>query len=227
MRVLIIEDDRGMAGLLQRGLQEENQVVSLAFDGQSGLEIAKAYEFDVIVLDWMLPLMDGPEVAQRLRKIGNSSPILMLTARDAVPDVVKGLDAGADDYLTKPFSFAEFLARLRALARRPKTEAGAKPLKVANLMLDPNTRQVSRGGRELRLTPTEYRLLEFLLRRSGRVASRQAIVEAVWGLDSDVEENTLDAFVRLLRAKVDQNHQLKLIHTARGFGYCIKQESEE
>ena len=125
MRVLIIEDDRAMASLLQRGLQEENQVVSLAFDGQSGLEIAKYYEFDVIVLDWMLPLVDGPEVARRLRKIGNASPILMLTARDAVPDIVKGLDAGADDYLTKPFSFAEFLARLRALARRPKTEASA------------------------------------------------------------------------------------------------------
>lgn len=227
MRVLIIEDDRAMANLLQRGLQEENQVVSLAFDGQSGLEIAKAYEFDVIVLDWMLPLMDGPEVARRLRKIGHSSPILMLTARDAVPDIVKGLDAGADDYLTKPFSFAEFLARLRALARRPKAEASAKPLKVANLILDPNTRQVSRAGRELKLTPTEYRLLEFLLRRSGRVASRQAIVEAVWGLDSDVEENTLDAFVRLLRAKVDQNHKPKLIHTARGYGYCVRQESEE
>jgi two-component system, OmpR family, copper resistance phosphate regulon response regulator CusR len=227
MRVLIIEDDRSMAGLLQKGLQEENQVVSVAFDGQSGLDFARTYEFDVIVLDWMLPRMDGLEVARQLRKIGNSFPILMLTARDSIPDVVKGLDAGADDYLTKPFSFAEFLARLRALARRPKTEAGARPLKVANLVLDPNTRQVSRGGRELRLTPTEYRLLEFLLRRSGRVASRQAITEAVWGLDSDVEENTLDAFVRLLRAKVDQNHKLKLIHTVRGFGYCVKQESEE
>jgi DNA-binding response OmpR family regulator len=227
MRVLIIEDDRGMAGLLQKGLQEENQVVSLAFDGQSGLEIAKSYEFDVVVLDWMLPVMDGPEVARRLRKIGNSSPILMLTARDAVPDIVKGLDAGADDYLTKPFSFAEFLARLRALVRRPKTEAGARLLKVANLVLDPNTRHVSRGGRELRLTPTEYRLLEFLLRRSGRVASRQAIVEAVWGLDSEVEENTLDAFVRLLRAKVDHDPKSKLIHTVRGFGYRVNRESEE
>jgi DNA-binding response OmpR family regulator len=226
MRVLIIEDDRSMAGLLQKGLEEENQVVSVAFDGQSGLDIARSYEFDVIVLDWMLPLMDGPEVARRLRKIGNSLPILMLTARDAVPDIVKGLDAGADDYLTKPFSFAEFLARIRALARRPKTESAAKPLKVANLTLDPSTREVFRGGRELRLTPTEYRLLEFLLRRNGRVASRQAIVEAVWGLESDVEENTLDAFVRLLRAKVDQNHKLKLIHTMRGFGYCVKQESD-
>jgi DNA-binding response OmpR family regulator len=227
MRVLIVEDDRSMAALLQRGLQEENQVVTLAFDGQSGLDIAKSYEFDVVVLDWMLPLMDGPEVARRLRRIGISFPILMLTARDAVPDVVKGLDAGADDYLTKPFSFAEFLARLRALARRPKTEAGTRPLKIANLSLNPNTREVFRAGRELKLTPTEYRLLEFLLRRSGRVASRQAIVEAVWGIDADVEENTLDAFVRLLRAKVDQNHKLKLIHTVRGFGYCVKQESEE
>jgi len=216
-----------MAGLLQKGLQEENHVVSVAFDGQSGLDLAKSYEFDAVVLDWMLPLMDGPEVARRLRKMKNSFPILMLTARDAVPDIVTGLDAGADDYLTKPFSFAEFLARLRALARRPKTESIAKSLKVANLVLDPNTREVTRGGREVRLTPTEYRLLEFLLRRSGRVATRQAIVEGVWGLDSEVEENTLDAFVRLLRAKVDQNHKVKLIHTVRGFGYSVRQEPEE
>jgi DNA-binding response OmpR family regulator len=123
MRILIIEDDRSMAGLLQKGLQEENQVVSVAFDGQSGLDITKSYEFDVIVLDWMLPLMDGPEVARRLRKTGNSLPILMLTARDAVRDIVNGLDAGADDYLTKPFSFAEFLARLRALAAQKRNPA--------------------------------------------------------------------------------------------------------
>jgi DNA-binding response OmpR family regulator len=227
MRVLIIEDDRSMAGLLQKGLEEENQVVSVAFDGQAGLDIAKSYEFDVIVLDWMLPLMDGPEVARRLRKIGNPTPILMLTARDAVPDIVKGLDAGADDYLRKPFSFAEFLARLRALARRSKTTPPAKRLAVADLVMDPAAHQVFRGAREIKLTPTEYRLLEFLVRRSGRVASRQAIVEAVWGLESDVEENTLDAFVRLLRGKVDQHHKQKLIHTVRGFGYCVKQESEE
>src|SRR6201993_624533 len=227
MHILVVEDEPEMAGLLTRGLEEESYQVSVARDGRAALELSSAQAFDVILLDVMLPKMDGLEVARELRGRDEETPVLMLTARDAVPDIVKGLDAGADDYLTKPFSFAEFLARLRALARRPKTEAGAKPLKVANLILDPNTRHVSRAGRELKLTPTEYRLLEFLLRRSGRVASRQTIVEAVWGLDSDVEENTLDAFVRLLRAKVDQNHKVKLIHTARGYGYCVRQESEE
>jgi DNA-binding response OmpR family regulator len=227
MRVLIIEDDRNMAGLLRRGLEEENHIVSLALEGRAGLELAESYQFDVIVLDWMLPGMDGLEVARRLRKGGKATPILMLTARDAVPDIVKGLDAGADDYLTKPFSLAEFLARLRALARRPADVPPSARLEIADLALDPSTRQVFRGRHEIRLTPTEYRLLEFLMRRSGRVASRRAIVEAVWGLEAEVEENTLDAFVRLLRTKVDEGYKQKLIHTARGFGYSVKRESEE
>jgi len=227
VRVLIVEDDRNMAGLLQKGLEEENHIVSLAFDGRAGLELAESYQFDVIVLDWMLPEMDGLEMARRLRKNRRPIPILMLTARDAVPDIVKGLDAGADDYLTKPFSFAEFLARLRALARRPAATPLSSRLEIADLALDSSTRQVFRGRREIKLTPTEYRLLEFLMRRSGRVASRRAIVEAVWGIEAEVEENTLDAFVRLLRAKVDEGHKQKLIHTARGFGYTVKQESQE
>jgi DNA-binding response OmpR family regulator len=227
MRVLIIEDDRAMAGLLQKGLEEEQHVVSSALDGRTGLELAKAYQFDVIVLDWMLPEMDGLEVARRLRTRGNGAPILMLTARDTVSDIVKALDVGADDYLTKPFSLAEFLARLRALGRRPAATMPGKQLEVADLALDPSTRQVFRGRHEIRLTPTEYRLLEFLMRRAGTVASRRAIVEAVWGLEADVEENTLDAFVRLLRSKVDQGHKLRLIQTVRGFGYCVRAESKE
>jgi DNA-binding response OmpR family regulator len=227
MRVLIVEDDRSMAALLKKGLEEENQVVSAAFDGPSGLELAKSYEFDVIILDWMLPAMDGVEVMRRLRKSGNATPILMLTARDAMQDIVKGLDAGADDYLTKPFSFAEFLARIRALTRRPNVISHVRRLKVDDLVIDPATHQVFRGEREIQLTPTEYKLLEFLVRRTGRVASRQAIVEAVWGLESEVEENTLDAFVRLLRKKVDQQHKLKLIQTVRGFGYCVRAREEE
>ena len=227
MRVLIVEDDRSMAALLKKGLEEENQVVSAAFDGPSGLELAKTYEFDVIILDWMLPVMDGVEVMRRLRKAGNFTPILMLTARDAMPDIVTGLDSGADDYLTKPFSFTEFLARLRALARRPNTISHVKQLQVDDLVIDPATHQVFRGEREVQLTPTEYKLLEFLVRRTGRVASRQAIVEAVWGLESEVEENTLDAFVRLLRKKVDQQHKVKLIQTVRGFGYCVRSREEE
>lgn len=222
-----MEDDRSMAALLKKGLEEENQVVSAAFDGPSGLELAKSYEFDVIILDWMLPVMDGVEVMRRLRKAGNFTPILMLTARDAMPDIVTGLDSGADDYLTKPFSFTEFLARLRALARRPNTISHVKQLQVDDLVIDPATHQVFRGEREVQLTPTEYKLLEFLVRRTGRVASRQAIVEAVWGLESEVEENTLDAFVRLLRKKVDQQHKVKLIQTVRGFGYCVRSREEE
>jgi len=216
-----------MAALLKKGLEEENQVVSAAFDGPSGLELAKSYEFDVIILDWMLPVIDGVEVMRRLRKAGNFTPILMLTARDAMPDIVTGLDSGADDYLTKPFSFTEFLARLRALARRPNTISHVKQLQVDDLVIDPATHQVFRGEREVQLTPTEYKLLEFLVRRTGRVASRQAIVEAVWGLESEVEENTLDAFVRLLRKKVDQQHKVKLIQTVRGFGYCVRAREEE
>jgi two-component system, OmpR family, response regulator MprA len=227
MRVLLVEDDRAMAGLLAKGLAEENHVVTVAADGRAALELAETYKFDVIVLDWMLPKMDGPEVARRLRKDRNITPILMLTARDAVSDVVKGLDSGADDYLTKPFSFSEFLARLRALGRRSGETGAAPRLVIGDLILDLSTRQVFRGKHEVRLTATEYQLLEFLMRRRGGVASRRAIVEGVWGLDAEVEENTLDAFVRLLRAKIDQGHKQKLIHTARGHGYSVREDALE
>ena len=222
MRVLIIEDEKGMAELLKKGLEEENHRVALAFDGLEGLELVKIYEFDAIVLDLMLPKVDGFEVARRIRQAGNQTPILILTARDAVPDIVKGLDLGADDYLTKPFSFEEFLARLRTVARR-----GSVPrptcLQVADLRLDPASRQAVRGRREISLSPTEYRLLELLMRRAGRVVTRTAIVEAVWGLENDIEENTLDAFVRLLRGKVDKGFSPKLIQTVRGIGYCLRE----
>jgi two-component system response regulator MprA len=225
MRVLIIEDEKGMAELLKKGLEEENHRVALAFDGLEGLELARLYEFDAIVLDLMLPRVDGFEVARRLRHAGNQTPILILTARDAVPDIVKGLDLGADDYLTKPFSFEEFLARLRTVARR-----GSAPrptcLKVADLTLDPASRQALRGRQPIRLSPTEYRLLELLMRRAGRVVTRTAIVEAVWGLENDIEENTLDAFVRLLRGKVDKGFSPKLIQTVRGVGYCLRESAK-
>jgi len=226
MRVLIVEDEKSMAALLKKGLEEENHSVSVAFDGLEALDLARIYEFDAIVLDLMLPGVDGFEVARRLRKSRNQTPILILTARDAVPDIVKGLDLGADDYLTKPFSFEEFLARLRAVARR-----GSSPrptlLRVADLALDPATRQVFRGGQEIFLTPTEYRLLEVLMRRAGRVVPRHVIVEAVWNLEDDIEENTLDAFVRLLRSKVDKGFKQKLIHTLRGSGYCLRESPPE
>lgn len=222
MRVLIVEDEKRMAELLKKGLEEENHSATLAYDGSTGLEIAELYEFDAIVLDIMLPGIDGFEVARRLRRNRNQTPILILTARDAVPDVVKGLDVGADDYLTKPFAFDELLARLRSVARRGHSPRPAR-LQVADLTLDPATRQVFRGSQEIQLTPTEYRLLDFLIRRAGRVVSRNTIIEAVWGFDQDVEENTLDAFVRLVRSKVDRDFKHKLIHTVRGVGYTLRQ----
>lgn len=226
MRVLIVEDDRAMVGLLRKGLEEENHVVSAAYDGIACLELVKSHDYDVLVLDWMLPQMEGIEIIRRLRRDRCATPILMLTARDAIPDIVRGLDAGADDYIPKPFSFAVFLARLRALARRPAT-APMQRVAVGDLMLDVESRRVFRGHHEIYLTPTEYRLLKFLMEASGRVASRFAIIEAVWGLDAPVEDNTLDAFVRLLRTKVDQGYDQKLIHTVRGFGYCLRPEESQ
>lgn len=224
MKILVVEDDRAMASLLQKGLQEDNHVATVTHDGRIGLELAENYHFDAIVLDWMLPGMDGLEVSRRLRKAGNATPILMLTARDAVPDIVKGLDAGTDDFLTKPFSFFELLARLRALARRPKSVLSKKVFAVGDVTLDSNAHRVFRGKQEVHLTPTEYRLLEFLMRRQGAAASRRSIVEAVWGLEAEVEENTLDAFIRLLRSKVEGGGKPRLIQTVRGFGYRLLQE---
>ncbi|PYX86004.1 MAG: DNA-binding response regulator [Acidobacteria bacterium] len=222
MRVLIVEDEKKMAAVLKKGLEADNHRVTLAFDGRSGLDLASTMEFDVVVLDLMLPVIDGFEVARRLRKSDNQTPILMLTARDAVPDIVKGLDLGADDYLTKPFSFEVFLARLRSVARR-----GSAPrptlLKVDDLVLNPASHQVTRGEREIHLSPTEFRLLELLMRRSGRVVPRDAIVDAVWDFDHEVEENTLDTFIRLLRSKIDREHDRKLIQTVRGVGYAIRE----
>jgi DNA-binding response OmpR family regulator len=221
MHVLIVEDERAMAEVLKEGLEEENYFVSLAFDGVMGLEVARSCEFDVIILDVMLPKLDGFEVARRLRDKGNRTPILMLTARDTVPDVVKGLDLGADDYLTKPFSFAVLLARLRAASRR-KYAQPTSLLRVADLVLNRATREVFRARREINLTVTEFRLLEFLMRRPGVVVSRNAIVDAVWGFEDEVNENTVDAFIRLVRRKVDDPHAEKLIKTVRGVGYTLR-----
>lgn len=226
MHVLVVEDDQRMAGLLKRGLEEENHRVMVTGDGASGLEIGQCYNFDVIVLDVMLPRLDGFEVARRLRRKQIKTPILLLTARDAVPDITTGLDSGADDYLTKPFAFAELLARIRALARRP---AASLPtiLQVRDLSLDPATRQVKRAEREIKLTATEYRLLEVLMRNAGRAVSRSAILDAVWGFDEVVEENTLDAFVSLLRSKITRGSESQLIHTVRRFGYRLQDQSDK
>jgi len=223
MRILIVEDEQKMAKLLKKGLEEENHSVMLAHDGIEGFDISQTYPFDVVILDVMLPGMTGFEILRRLRQAENHVPILMLTARDAVSDIVKGLNLGADDYLTKPFAFHELLARLQAVSRRGPVERLPK-LKIADLVLDSVTHTVCRAGEQIHLTKTEYLLLEFMMRHSGRVLSRNAIVEAIWGFDSEIENNTLDAFLRLLRKKVDSEHAVKLIHTIRGFGYVLREE---
>lgn len=212
-----------MATLLRKGLEEERHSVELARTGPEGLLLSRTYPFDVIVLDVMLPGVNGFEVARQLRESNLRTPILMLTARDAVRDVIKGLDAGADDYLTKPFDFNELLARLRAVSRRGPIEQTAT-LTVADLELDPAARRASRAGQPISLTKTEHLLLDALMRQSGRVLSRAAIIEAVWGFGASIENNTLDAFVRLLRAKIDAGHGRKLIHTVRGVGYVLHSE---
>jgi DNA-binding response OmpR family regulator len=226
MRILIAEDEPAMASLLEQGLIEENHTVCVARDGLAAVEFARMYEFDAIVLDVMLPKADGFEVARRLRATHCEVPILMLTARDAIPDITRGLDAGADDYLTKPFAFAVLLARLRAIARRAPSTMPAL-LSVADIELDPATQRVTRAGREIPLTATEYRLLEYMLRRVGRVLTRAAILEAVWGFNDPVEDNTLDAFISLLRNKVDKDFFPRLIHTARGVGYVVEHRMTE
>ena len=223
MRVLIIEDEQKLARLLKKGLEEENHTVMLAHNGVEGFEMSREYPFDVIVLDVMLPGMTGFEVARQLRQSDNHVPILMLTARDAVADIVKGLNVGADDYLTKPFAFEVLLARLQAVSRRGPVER-LPQLKIADLVLDPVTHSVTRAGKPIHLTRTEYSLLEFLMRHHGRVLGRNTIMESVWGYGSDIENNTLDAFLRLLRNKVDGGHAVKLIHTVRGVGYVLREE---
>jgi two-component system response regulator MprA len=221
MQVLVAEDDRRMARLLEQGLSEEGHHITVAYDGETALSFALSHSFDAIVLDVMLPRMDGLTVARRLRTSANQTPILMLTARDTDSDIVTALDLGADDYLTKPFSFDVLLARLRAVGRRGPIPQPVR-LAFADLSLDPDTRQVTRNSRSIPLTPREYALLELLLRNAGRVVTRDTILSSVWGFDTDVNANTVEAFVRLLRHKVEPTGEPKLIHTIRGIGYCLR-----
>lgn len=225
MNLLIVEDEARMANLLCKGLTEEGHTATCAHDGAEGFALAKTYEFDVIILDIMMPKLSGYEMAKRLRAEKIRTPILMLTARDSVPDIVKGLDLGADDYMTKPFSFDELVARLRAVKRRALVAEDTN-LRVGDLTLDPASREVLRGDVRVSLTRTEYNLLERLMYRAGKVVSRRALIEAVWGFDREIEENTLDAFMHLLRNKIDPPGKLKLIHTVRGVGYTIRSDGE-
>ncbi len=220
MRILVVEDERRMAELLRQGLSEEGHSVTVATDGHEGLSLAESDAFDLVMLDVMLPGIDGLTITRRLRARRNQTPVLLLTARDSDNDVVAGLDLGADDYLTKPFSFEVLFARVRAVGRR-----GAIPqavsLEVGNLILNQGTRQVVRGAREIALTRTEFAILELLMRNAGRVLSRDSLIESVWG-GEDIESNTLDAFVRLLRQKIEASGEARLLHTVRGVGYTVR-----
>jgi DNA-binding response OmpR family regulator len=221
---LLVEDETGLRQALQQGLEEENHRVAAAADGLEAWAAVRNCDFDAIVLDIMLPGLDGLELLRRLRAAGCTTPVLMLTARDAARDVVRGLDAGADDYLTKPFAFQVLLARLRALGRRA-AQAPQPELVHDDLRLNPVARRAWRGGVSVSLTATEYRLLEFLMRRAGRAVSRTALLEGIWGFDQVVEANTLDAFIKQLREKIDAGREHRLIHTVRGFGYVLSKDS--
>jgi DNA-binding response OmpR family regulator len=219
MRVLVIEDDRKAAKLLAKGLQEEGFVVDVSATGEEGEAQASVSDYDVIVLDWLLPGKDGIAVCRELRAHGVSTPILMLTARDGLADRVNGLTVGADDYLTKPFAFAELLARIRALLRRSRL-AQPTVIRIADLTIDPATRRVTRGGAPVALTAREYAILEVLARSGGEIVSRTRLVERVWDEASDVLDNLVDAHVSHLRKKIDRGG-VPLIHTVRGFGYRL------
>ena len=220
MKVLVVEDDRRMASLLVQGLTEEGYAVAAAHTGTEGFAIAASSPFDLIVLDVTLPGMDGFELARRLRKNRVLTPILMLTARDTKEDMIQGLDLGADDYLTKPFDFEVFCARIRAAIRRGPA-AMEVVLRAGPLEVNTSSREVKVLGRTVALSRTEYALLELLVRRRGQVVSREAIFEEVWGWDRSVESTTLDAFMRLLRSKIDHNTGQSLVQTVRGIGYCL------
>jgi len=222
MRILVVEDDARMAELLRRGLAEDRHSVDVEGDGPDGLERARTHSYDAIVLDVMLPGLDGLGVVRKLRSAGIQTPVLMLTARDGVSDIVGGLDIGADDYLTKPFSFDVLRARLRVMARRTGNNSG-RILQVADLTIATDTHRVRRAGRLILLTRTEYLLLELLMKRAGRVVSRDALIEAAWSGEQDISSNALDVFVFQLRTKLEAGGAPRLLQTVRGFGYVLRE----
>jgi len=223
MRILVVEDEKKVASFIKKGLEEEHYAVDIAYDGEKGLALAQINEYDLILLDIMLPRLDGMEVLRQIRRNGSNMPILILTAKDSVEDIVSGLDGGSDDYLTKPFSFAELLARVRALLRR-KAREKTDILTVGDLSLSTSTHRVKRGGREIELTPKEYALLEYFMRNPNRILTRTLITEHVWDYHFDPETNVIDVYVNYLRKKIDQGFEKKLIHTIRGSGYMMRGE---
>ena len=224
MRILVVEDDRKVASFIRKGLEEEGHAVEVAGDGAAAIERATdGAPWDLVVLDVMLPKGDGFHVLKEVRRQGFRMPVLMLTARDAVGDKVTGLDLGADDYLSKPFAFEEFLARVRALLRRGG--GGPAPvLRLADLTLNPATRDVRRGARRVELTAREHTLLEYFLRNAGRVLTRPMLAQHVWGLDFDPESNVVDVYVGYLRRRIEGSGERRLLHTVRGVGYVLKDE---
>jgi DNA-binding response OmpR family regulator len=223
VRVLLVEDDREVADYVGRCLEEEGNRVTVCLDGMEGLRAAQNSAFDIVVLDVMLPFLDGFEVTRRLRAEKIATPIILLTARDAAQDIVRGLDAGADDYLTKPFSFDVLLARLRARTRVYSGET--TKLSYADLTIDLESHEAWRSKTQLRLTRTEFAIVESLMRSAGRVVTRRRLIETVWGEDREIGDNNLDVFIRFLRVKIDGTGQRRLIHTVRGLGYCLREES--
>lgn len=221
--LLIVEDDRGVRESLRRALELEGYTIDTASDGGHGLELARTESVDAVILDVMLPVLDGLEVARRLRTSGVTTPILMLTARHQVSDRVAGLDAGADDYLVKPFALDELLARLRALLRRTGPSGTTALLSIADLSLDPAGRRVTRGDREIVLTRTEFDLLELLVFNTGIVLTRDLILERIWGFDFETSSNSLDVYIGYLRRKTEAEGEPRLIHTVRGVGYVARE----
>jgi heavy metal response regulator len=220
MRILLIEDEKKVARFIKKGLEEEHYAVDAAYDGETGLYMTEINEYDLVVLDLMIPKIDGLEVLKRIRGNKNNVPILVLTAKDTVEDIVKGLDSGCDDYLTKPFEFKEFLARIRALLRREKAEK-EPALKIADLTLSLVTHKVTRGEKEVELTSKEYALLEYFMRNPDKVLTRTLISEHVWDYHFDSMTNVIDVYVNYLRKKIDKGFEPKLIHTIRGVGYTL------
>lgn len=223
MRILVVEDEKKIADFIKRGLKEEGYAVDSAYDGEQGLFFIKTNEYDLILLDLMLPKLDGLSVFRQIREEKISSPVIMLTAKDTTKDKVAGLDLGADDYITKPFAFEELLARIRAVLRK-KESSGSRTMKVEDLVMDLSTHKVTRKGAEISLTAKEYALLEYLMRNSGAVVTRTMISEHVWDINFDTFTNVIDVYINYLRNKIDTGHKKKLIHTVRGRGYILKGE---
>jgi len=222
-RILLIEDEEGIADFVKRGLIYEGYRVDVAYDGQQGLEMARDTPPDLVILDWMLPGLDGLEVCKRLRA-ASDVPILMLTAKEDVSDRVQGLDAGADDYLVKPFAFDELVARIRALFRRATPASHPEILRFADLTLDTGTHRAQRGDRFIDLTAKEYELLELFMRNPRRVLTREMIFDRVWGYDFGGESNIIEVYVRYLRQKTEENGEPRLVHTVRGVGYVLRED---